>query len=96
MTSGIFKNPEDSNAENLDIRRLKIFVLLHCQQTALEKAPYFYEFLQAGGKDKFNAISASDKDFKPVVKIICDLACWDLFNAVKKSGSDIGSLYTPK
>ena len=96
MTSGIFKIPENSNAENLDIRRLKIFGLLHCQQTAVKKAPYFYEFLQTGGKEKFNAISSSDKDFKPVVKMICELACWELFNAVKKSGSDIGSLYTLK
>ena len=30
MTCGIFKNQDTSGSENLDIRRLKIFGLLHC------------------------------------------------------------------
>ena len=46
MTSGIFKIPEENNAENLDIRRLKFFGLLHCQQAAIVKGRYFYKFFE--------------------------------------------------
>ena len=96
MTSGIFKDLDNNKSVgNLNVKRLKIFGLLHCQQTDERKAHWFYEFLQAGGSNKFKSISASDKDFEPNFALICDLACWDLFAAAKKI-QVIDTLYTPQ
>lgn len=82
MTSGIFKVVGQS-ADVLDTPRLKIFGLLHCRHTIRKKAHFFYEFLQQGDHVKFPQISAGDKDFAPNFQMICDVACWNFYEALK-------------
>ena len=86
MTSGIFK-VLGQRADILDTSRLKLFGLVHCRHTIRKKAHFFYEFLQQGGYEKFPQISAGDKDFGPNFQMLCDVACWDLFESLKQLGT---------
>ena len=94
MTSGIFK-VIGQTADILDTSRLKLFGLIHCRHTIRKKAHFFYEFLQQGGPEKFPQISAGDKDFAPNFEKLCDVACWNLFEALN-SINVIEELYTPE
>ena len=73
--------------DQIDIDLLKIFGLLHCRGTIRRKAHFFYGLLQKGGEDKFQFISAGDKDFVPNFEKLCLIASWGLFAATIQIGT---------
>ena len=50
----------------------------------LDKAEVFYALLQEGGITKHTFISASDKDFPPVIEKLCRLATVELFEFARE------------
>ena len=72
--------------DQIDIFRLKAFGLMQCRGTIRKKAHFFYGLLQPGGVEKYEFISAGDKDFIPNFDAMCSVVCWDLFTATIQLG----------
>ena len=71
------KKGHDANQISADY--LRMFALMHCVGTNMDKAKAMYLILQDGGFEKHDQISAGDKDFEPAFKKLCTLASSELF-----------------
>lgn len=73
-------------ADKVDVEIIKMYSLLHCVGTKMDKAKAFYGTLQEGGLEAHEQISAGDKDFEPVFDKLSALVTSDIFDLAKDHG----------
>ena len=74
------KDDEGSLSEDqIDVKFLIAFGLLHCVGSARSKAEVLYNLLQEGGLEMHKWISATDKDIIPIFEKMCLLVTCHLF-----------------
>ena len=80
LLSQYFKDEKKGHdANQISVEFLKMYALMHCVGTNMDKASAFYLILQEGGFERHDQISAGDKDFEPAFKKMCTLASTELF-----------------
>jgi len=87
LLSPAFKNDKKNQTEDqIDAEWLKVFSIVHCRGTPLDKTNAFYCVLQDGGFEQHEEIAAGDKDFEPVWIKICHFATIDVFKFAFDAG----------
>ena len=87
LLSAHFKDAKKGTpADKVDVEILKMFALLHCVGTKMDKAKAFYGTLQEGGLEAHEFIKAFNKDFEPVFDKLSALVTVNMFDLAKDNG----------
>lgn len=79
----VFKANEEEE-DVFSVKKLICFALLHCQGKFKHKADELLNLLQDGNAIMLEHISANDKDYKEIFKILCAQASYQGFSMLEE------------